>query len=96
MLIQESDNIIHYDIVKKRRLHTVKLKDIKRVCWNQDKSMLALASKHNIYICDKTLKQLTQHKSRFPVKSMAWHKESGCLIYSTTCQARIVVRWADS
>ena len=77
VLLKDGDILTHYDINKKRRLNTAKFSGIKRVCWNPDKTMVALASKFSIYICDSNLKVITSYKSRTPVKSFLWHRESG-------------------
>ena len=72
LLLQDGDNIILYDIVKKRRLSSGKFIKIKRICWSLDRDLLALSSKYIVYICDRTLKQITSHKSRKPIKSFTW------------------------
>ena len=94
-LIQDGDTILHYDILKKRRLHSSKFPGLKRVCWSPDKSQVALASKNNVTICDASLKVLTTHRSRTPVKSCLWHPVPWpgppVLLVSTHCQVRYVL-----
>ena len=86
LLLQDGDNILLYDIVKKRRLSSGKFDKIKRICWSPDGAFVALSSKYILYICDSNLKVITSYKSRKPVKSFIWHQESGCLLLSTDCQ----------
>ena len=94
-LIQDRDTIIHYDMVKKRRLHSNKIDDVKRVFWSPDKSFVALASKHIVSICDANLKLVTSYRSRVSVKSCLWHPVAWAgppvLLVSTSCQLRYVL-----
>ena len=94
-LIKDGDTILHYDIVKKRRLHSSKFPALKRVYWSPDKSQVALASKNIVTICDASLKVLTTHRSRAPVKSCLWHPVTwsgpSILLVSTHCQVRYVL-----
>ena len=91
VLIRDGDCFTMYDINKKRRLCSSKFSDIKRVVWSQDKTMVALCSKYKIFICDNSLKVITSHESRVPVKSCVWQHDTGALLFSTHTTVRYLI-----
>ena len=91
VLLQAGDSLTLYDVVKKRRLSSGQFPGVKRLLWNEDRSLVALCSRREILLCDCGLKVLARTKLRYRVKSVCWYEGRHILLYSTENQVRYLL-----
>ena len=91
VLLQAGDSLTLYDVHKRRRLHSGHFPGIKRLLWHEDRSLVALCSKREIFICDGALKVLAHTKLRYLVKSVCWYAGRHILLFSTENQVRYLL-----
>ena len=91
VLLQAGDSLTLYDVVKKRRLASAQFPGVKRLLWTEDRSLVALCSRREIFLCDGGLKVLTRTKPRYRVKSVSWYEGGNILLYSTENQVRYLL-----
>jgi len=96
VLMRDGDQVILYDIIKKRRVNSGKFARVKQVLWSQDRKLLAMFSKHQLWLCDHRLKVLQVFKSRYPVKSVAWCEDTNTLVYTTDKQLMYLMISGDN
>eukprot|EP00092_Neocalanus_flemingeri_P036104 GFUD01039308.1.p1 GENE.GFUD01039308.1~~GFUD01039308.1.p1 ORF type:complete len:712 (+),score=283.13 GFUD01039308.1:109-2136(+) len=96
VLMKDGDLIIKYDILKRRRQSSGLFESVKHVAWFCDGTMLAMFSKHQLWLCDKNLKVLQKMKCRATIKSVCWCKDTSTLLYTTENQLLYLLPSGDS
>ena len=91
VLLQAGDTLTLYDVSKRRRLHSGHFPGIKRLLWNEERSLVALCSSREIFLCDGALRVLTRTKLRYRVKSVSWYGGRHVLLFSTENQVRYLL-----
>merc|ERR1719369_1704770 len=64
--------------------------------YTTERMLLAMFSKHQLWLCDQRLKVLQIFKSRSPVKSVAWCEETNTLMYTTEKQLMYLMLSGDN
>jgi coatomer subunit alpha len=83
MVLVSSPNFVAlYDVEGKQTVAEISITGVRYVSWNDDQSIIALISKHNITFCDRNLEQLCLIHETIKVKSGCWDV-SGVFVYST-------------
>ena len=95
ILITGPSIVILYDIETTSIVAQVSMSGVRYVNWSADKSHVALISKHNITLCDKSLKQLCQIHEVVKIKGGVWDS-LGLLIYTTLSHIKYCLLDGDS
>ena len=95
LLLIAPTHVYLYDIQQKKQLAELVVSGVKYVVWSSDGLHVALLSKHNVTIVDKSLKQISTLHETIRIKSATWD-DAGVLLYSTLNHVKYALMNGDN
>lgn len=95
LLLRDPESVSLFDIQQKRVLGTARVNKCRYVVWNNNLSVVALLSKHNVSIVNRKMERLCSFTETSRVKSGAWD-DSGVFIYTTSNHIKYALTNGDT
>ena len=95
VLLLSGDELCLFDVDAATILGSAVVSELKRCCWSQEGSRLAVVTKSGVMLLDETMKVLAEVAEKVRVKDALWEK-SGALLYNTMNQLKYLLPSGES
>ena len=95
VLLLSGDELCLFDVDAATILGSAVVSELKRCCWSQEGSWLAVVTKSGVMLLDETMKVLAEVAEKVRVKDALWEK-SGVLLYNTMNQLKYLLPSGES
>jgi coatomer protein complex subunit alpha (xenin) len=94
-ILKSDDRVVLYDFQARKNIAELQVPRVKYVIWNQDYSMVALISKHQIVLANKQFDHLFTISETVRVKSGCWDTAKNIFIYATSNHVKYALPFGD-
>jgi coatomer protein complex subunit alpha (xenin) len=91
VILRSEDRLMLYDQQARKVLHEIQVPRVKYVVWNENYTSVALISKHQIIIANKSLEQLSSVSETVRVKGGCWDGKKMIFVYTTLNHVKYVL-----
>jgi coatomer protein complex subunit alpha (xenin) len=91
VLLKSEDRIVLHDFQARKNVSEIQIARVKYVVWNNDYSLVALISKHQIVLANKQLDQLCTINETVRLKGGCWDASKAIFVYTTSNHVKYVL-----
>jgi coatomer protein complex subunit alpha (xenin) len=95
VILKSEDKILLFDQQAKKVISELQVPRVKYVVWNNDYSLVALISKHQVVLANKQFEQLTTINETVRVKGGCWDGSRPIFVYTTLNHVKYVLPSGD-
>lgn len=94
-ILKSDDRVVLYDFQARKNISELQVNRVKYVVWNQDYSLVALLSKHQVVLANKQLDHLFTLNETVRVKGGCWDMSKNIFIYATSNHIKYALPFGD-
>jgi coatomer protein complex subunit alpha (xenin) len=94
-ILKSDDRIVLFDFQARKNISEMQIPRVKYVVWNQDYSLVALISKHQVILANKQLDHLCTFNETVRIKSGCWDVAKNIFIYATSNHIKYALQFGD-
>ena len=84
VILKAEDRLLLFDLQARKVISELQIPRVKYIEWNSDYSMVALISKHQIVLANKSLEQLSSVSETVRIKGGSWEENKPIFVYTTS------------
>jgi len=94
-IVKNEDSVTLYDYQAKKVIAELLVSRVRFVVWNHDYSMVALISKHQIVLANKSLEQVASVTETVQINGGSWDSKSVIFVYTTLNHVKYLITNGD-
>ena len=95
IIMKSEDRVLLYDLQARKNISELQVPRVKYVIWNNDFSLVALISKHQVVLANKQLEQLSAVTETVRLKGGCWDATRPIFLYSTLNHVKYILSNGD-
>jgi coatomer protein complex subunit alpha (xenin) len=95
VILRSDDRVMLYDLMARKVVNEMQVPRVKYVVWNDDYSIVAVISKHQIALANKNFEQICSINETVRVKGGCWDGKKPVFVYTTLNHVKYVLPTGD-